>query len=172
MKVSERLSAFSRDLLSVQKDLLYFAYKLTGDSDDAHDLLQETSLRLLDNREKYVSDTNFKSWAYTVMRNLFINNYRKVLREQTYVDTSENLYQLNLSQDSGLDTPQGTVSLREINAAIDSLSADYRAPFRLYTEGYKYEEISEALSLPLGTVKSRIHYARRRLQELLRDYRG
>lgn len=172
MKVSERVSAFSRELLSVQKDLLNFAYKLTGDGDDAHDLLQETSLRLLDNREKYVPDTNFKSWAYTVMRNLFINNYRKILREQTYVDTSENLYHLNLSQDSGLDTPQGTVSLIEINAAIDSLSADYRVPFRLYTEGYKYEEISESLSLPLGTVKSRIHYARHRLQEVLRDYRG
>ena len=87
---------FKKDLLGVQDDLLRFAYKLTSDREEANDLLQETSLKALDNEEKYTPDTNFKGWIYTIMRNIFINNYRKVVRDQTFVDTTDNLYHLNL----------------------------------------------------------------------------
>ena len=86
---------FTQDLLGVQNDLLRFAYKLTSDREEANDLLQETSLKALDNEEKYTPDTNFKGWIYTIMRNIFINNYRKVVRDQTFVDTTDNLYHLN-----------------------------------------------------------------------------
>ena len=85
---------FTQDLLGVQNDLLRFAYKLTSDREEANDLLQETSLKALDNEEKYTPDTNFKGWIYTIMRNIFINNYRKVVRDQTFVDTTDNLYHL------------------------------------------------------------------------------
>ena len=86
---------FKKDLLGVQDDLLRFAYKLTSDREEANDLLQETSLKALDNEEKYTPDTNFKGWIYTIMRNIFINNYRKVVRDQTFADTTDNLYHLN-----------------------------------------------------------------------------
>lgn len=81
-----RTASFAQNLLSVQTELLHFAYKLTSNQEDANDLLQETSLKALDNEEKYTAETNFKGWMYTIMRNIFINNYRKVLRDQTYVD--------------------------------------------------------------------------------------
>lgn len=93
--------SFRKDLLAVQEELLRFAYKLTSDREEANDLLQETSLKALDNEDKYEPDTNFKGWMYTIMRNIFINNYRKIVREQTFVDQTENLYHLSLPQDSG-----------------------------------------------------------------------
>ena len=94
-----RTTNFDQQLINVQDDLLRFAYKLTADQDDANDLLQETSLKALDNEEKFEPETNFKGWIYTIMRNLFINNYRKQNREQTFVDQTENLYYLNLKQE-------------------------------------------------------------------------
>lgn len=98
---------FTQDLLGVQNDLLRFAYKLTSDREEANDLLQETSLKALDNEEKYTPDTNFKGWIYTIMRNIFINNYRKVVRDQTFVDTTDNLYHLNTPHDLTLDSTEG-----------------------------------------------------------------
>ena len=95
---------FKKDLLGVQDDLLRFAYKLTSDREEANDLLQETSLKALDNEEKYTPDTNFKGWIYTIMRNIFINNYRKVVRDQTFVDTTDNLYHLNLPRDAAFES--------------------------------------------------------------------
>ena len=94
--------SFRKDLIGVQEELLRFAYKLTANREEANDLLQETSLKALDNEEKYVPDTNFKGWMYTIMRNIFINNYRKIVRDQTFVDTTDNYYHLNLPQDSSL----------------------------------------------------------------------
>ena len=90
-----KTATFAQNLLNVQSDLLNFAYKLTADYEDANDLLQETSLKALDNEEKYTEETNFKGWIYTIMRNIFINNYRKTLRDQTYVDQTDNSYFIN-----------------------------------------------------------------------------
>ena len=97
---------FQKDLLGVQDDLLRFAYKLTSDREEANDLLQETSLKALDNEDKYMPDTNFKGWMYTIMRNIFINNYRKLVRDQTFVDQTDNLYHLNLPQESGFQSTE------------------------------------------------------------------
>lgn len=107
---------FTQDLLGVQNDLLRFAYKLTSDREEANDLLQETSLKALDNEEKYTPDTNFKGWIYTIMRNIFINNYRKVVRDQTFVDTTDNLYHLNTPHDLTLDSTEGAYDLKEMPA--------------------------------------------------------
>ncbi len=84
--------SFKKNLLGVQEELLRFAYKLTADREEANDLLQETSLKALDNEDKYIPDTNFKGWMYTIMRNIFINNYRKIVRDQTFVDHTDNLF--------------------------------------------------------------------------------
>ena len=162
---------FQAKLLSVQRNLLNFAYTLTSNRDDAYDLLQDTTLKALDNEDKYVANTNFKGWVFTIMRNIFINNYRKVVRSATVIDQTEDLYHLNLPQESGLDTPEGSLAAGEITAAINSFSDEYRIPFSMHVAGYKYNEIAEKMDLPLGTVKSRIFFARQRLQKMLKDYR-
>ena len=162
---------FTQNLLGMQSELRRFAMKLTADKEEADDLLQETSLKALDNEDKYTPDTNFKGWMYTIMRNIFINNYRKTVRDQTFVDQTENLYHLNLPQDSGFDSTEGNYDLKEIRRIVNSLPKEYRVPFSMYISGFKYREIADRLGLPIGTVKSRIYFTRQRLQRDLKDFR-
>ena len=150
---------------------LRFAYKLTTDREEANDLLQETSLKALDNEDKYMPDTNFKGWMYTIMRNIFINNYRKVVRDQTFVDRTDNLYHLNLPQDTGFESTEKAYDLKEMHRVVNSLPKEYRVPFAMHVSGFKYREIAEKLNLPLGTIKSRIFFTRQKLQEELKDFR-
>jgi len=164
-------SSFKASLLGMQNNLFAFAMKLTLDKDDAHDLVQDTTLKALSNEEKFAENTNFKGWMLTIMRNIFINNYRKSVREKTIVDSSQNQYHLNLSQETGLDTPDGAYTIGEISDIIAGFPEDARIPFSMHIAGYKYEEIAEALSMPLGTVKNRIFTTRRLLRQILKDYR-
>ena len=168
MKTNE---SFKQRVLGLQGNLLSFAYQLTTNKDEARDLLQDTTLKALDNEEKYVDNTNFKGWIFTIMRNIFINNYRQTVRKATVIDQTEDLYHLNISQDSGFSSPEGSYAVKEINEALDSFSDDYRIPFNMYVAGYKYNEIADKMGLPLGTVKSRIFFARKRLREQLQDFR-
>ena len=163
--------SFRKDLVGVQEELLRFAYKLTTDREEANDLLQETSLKALDNEEKYTPDTNFKGWMYTIIRNIFINNYRKVVRDQTFIDHTDNLYHLNLPQDAGFESTEKTYDLKEMHRVVNALPKEYRVPFAMHVSGFKYREIAEKLNLPLGTVKSRIFFTRQKLQEELKDFR-
>ncbi len=162
---------FIERLLKIQDNLYNFAYMLTSDRESAMDLLQDTTLKALDNRDKYIDNINFKGWAFTIMRNIFINNYRRVIRSQTMVDQTEDLYHLSLPQESGFDTPDGSFTIKEISKAIASFPYEYRVPFSMHVAGYKYQEIAAYMKLPLGTVKSRIFFARQRLQIILKDYR-
>ncbi len=162
--------SFAKRLMGLQSNLLNFAYTLTSNRDDAHDLLQDTTLKALDNQDKYIDNVNFKGWVFTIMRNIFINNYRKIIRNQTIIDQTEELYHLNLPQDSGIETPEGAYAINEIIKCIDEFADDYRIPFSMHISGFKYHEIAEKMNLPIGTVKSRIFFARKRLQETLRDY--
>jgi RNA polymerase sigma factor, sigma-70 family len=144
---------------------------LTADREEANDLLQETSLKALDNEEKYTAETNFKGWVYTIMRNIFINNYRKALRDQTYVDQTDNQYYLNQNFDIEGDSTEGSYDLKEMRRIVNALPKEYRIPFSMYVSGFKYREIADKLGLPLGTVKSRIYFTRQKLQEELKDFR-
>lgn len=164
-------TTFQEKLLSVQRNLLNFAYTLTTNREDAYDLLQDTTLKALDNEDKYVDNVNFKGWVFTIMRNLFINKYSATVRSAVVIDRSDDLYHLNLSQESGFETPEGALSTIEINAAINRFSDDYRVPFSMFIAGYKYAEIAEHMDMPLGTVKSRIFLARQKLKSALADYR-
>lgn len=156
---------FQDRLLGLQDNLLNFAYMLTANREEAKDLLQDTTLKALDNEDKYIDNVNFKGWVFTIMRNIFINNYRRVVRNQTIIDQTEDLYHLNLPQDSGFASPEGSFTVKEITTAINSFSEEYRIPFSMH------HEIAEKMDLPLGTVKSRIFFARQRLQEMLKDYK-
>lgn len=162
---------FKKRLLGLQSNLFNFACQLTANKEAAQDLVQDTTLKVLDNEAKYVDNVNFKGWVFTIMRNIFINNYRRQVRCATVVDTTEDLYHLNLSQESGLSSPEGSFAAKEISVAINAFSQEYKLPFTMYIAGYKYAEIAEKMNLPLGTVKSRIFFARKRLQKILSDYR-
>ena len=111
---------FKNRLIGLQGNLLSFAYQLTSNREQAEDLLQDTTLKALDNEEKYVDNVNFKGWIFTIMRNIFINNYRQTVRKATVIDQTEDLYHLNISQDSGLDTAVGSYAVKEISSALNS----------------------------------------------------
>ena len=164
-------ATFTTELVGVQDELLRFAYKLTADRDEANDLLQDTSLKALDNEEKYEPATNFKGWIYTIMRNIFINNYRRIVREQTFIDTTENQYHLNTPQGEAFESTESTYDLKEMHRIVNALPKEYRIPFSMHIAGFKYREIAEKLNIPLGTVKSRIFFTRQRLQQELKDFR-
>ena len=162
---------FQSNLMSLQANMLNFAFMLTNNRDDAYDLLQDTTLKALDNEDKYADNTNFKGWVFTIMRNLFINNYRRGVRAATIIDTTDNLYHLNISQDSALESPEDSYGASEITSAINKLSDEYRIPFSMHVAGYKYNEIAQQMNLPLGTIKSRIFFARKKLQERFAESR-
>lgn len=164
-------SKFQNDLMKLQSNMLNFAYMLTSNRNDAYDLLQDTTLQVLDNESKYAENTNFKGWVFTIMRNIFIKNYRRTARAATMIDTTDNLYHINLSQDSGIESPEDSYGASEISAVIESFADEYRIPFSMHVAGYKYNEIAEQMNLPLGTVKSRIFFARKKLRERFVDYR-
>ena len=157
--------------MGIQENMMNFALMLTANRDDAEDLMQDTTLKVLDNREKFVDNVNFKGWVLTVMRNIFINNYHKIVRTQTLVDQGVDLYNLDVVNESGFDSPDGSFQIQEITKAIESLNNDLKIPFSMYLSGYKYNEIAEKLNLQLGPVKSRIFFARQDLQKKLKDYR-
>lgn len=171
MATLENNKVFESKLIDLQNNMMNFALTLTSNREEAKDLLQETTLRALDNKEKYYENVNFKGWVFTIMHNIFVNNYRRVVRSQTMIDQTENLYHLNMPQDSGFDTPEGAYTVAEIEKVIYSFSDEYKVPFSMHVSGFKYEEIAQQLGLPIGTVKSRIFFARKRLQEMLSDYR-
>ncbi len=161
---------FNYNLTGMQKHLEYFAKRLTSNESDAHDLLQETYLKALVFREKFVQKTNFKAWLFTIMKNIFINNYRRNVRARTLIDTTDNLYHLNSSGAAISITPESRIFEQEIRQTIEALEDDHRIPFEMHTQGFKYKEIAEALDISIGTVKSRIFFGRKKLMASLKDY--
>lgn len=162
---------FRQKLLGMQDYMRNFALSLTADEMDAEDLLQDTTLKVLGNKDKFVDNINFKGWVLTIMRNIFINNYHKVVRAQSVMDYSADASNVQVIGEGGEFTPEGSLDLKEISEAIQSLNSTIREPFSMYVSGYKYNEIAEHFGIPLGTVKSRIFLARQELQKKLRDMR-
>lgn len=160
---------FNHKLMGLQNNLKYFAYTLTSNYEDAQDLVQETYLKALTNREKFTDNTNLKAWTFTIMKNTFINNYRQNVRSNTILDKTDDLYYLNLSKESGIGLPDSDYSVKEIKKAIGTISEEQRTPFEMYNQGYKYKEIAEKLNLSIGTVKSRIFFTRKKLMESMKD---
>ncbi len=163
---------FSHRVAGLQDTLQYFARKFTKNEEDANDLLQETFYKALKYRDKFAERTNLKAWLYTIMRNTFINNYRKAIRANTIIDNTKELYYLNIPQQTGYVAPDSEYAEKELWHAIEMLEDEYRIPFEMHFQGYKYKEIAEELNLPIGTVKSRIFLARRKLSNFMKDERS
>ena len=161
---------FNTALLGLQDKLLYYALSLTSDHEKAEDLLQETFLKALVYRDKFAQNTNFKAWIYTIMKNTFINNYRRNVKSKNTFDGSNNDFHLKSSKDKSYPSPESIYSSKEITKCINALEDEYRVPFNMFLDGYKYKEIAEDLNLPLGTVKSRIFFTRKKLEKSLKDY--
>jgi RNA polymerase sigma-70 factor (ECF subfamily) len=151
------------------KSLKGFAYNFTRNVTDAEDLLQDTLLKALRYKDNFQEGTNFKGWLFTIMRNIFINNYKRKKLQNTITDHSNNQYYLNYGKVSE-DTVNNRVNEKDINKAISGLSYEFRTPFQMYVDGYHYDEIANAMSIPMGTVKSRIFHARKRLMEELSEF--
>ena len=162
---------FSYSLQKMTGSLKPFAMKLTRDTDDANDLLQDTLMKAFTNREKFTEGTNLKAWLYTIMKNTFITNYQRMVRRGTFVDTTENLHFLNSSNTLIENGVFGNFTLEDIQEAIGRLDSTYQTPFMMHFRGFKYHEIAEKLQIPIGTVKNRIHIARKLLKEDLMVYK-
>src|SRR5213595_1305787 len=156
---------FNQMLVNNSEFLKPFAVTLTRDSEAAQDLYQETLYRALANKDKYNVGTNIKAWLYTIMRNIFINNYRRKAKQNTIFDNTPEDYLINMKQSAVSNGAESGMRVKEIKNAIDLLPEIFKMPFLLYLDGYKYQEISEYLHEPLGTIKSRIHFARKLLKE-------
>jgi RNA polymerase sigma-70 factor (ECF subfamily) len=144
-----------------------FAYKLTKNSEEAKDLYQETAFRAISNVDKFIPGTNLKAWLLTIMKNIFINNYRKNVKTRTIIDSTDNLYYINSGTASIRNSAESNIMMNELGSMVESLDESLRIPFEMHYLGHKYQEIADTLNLPLGTVKSRIFFARKELKEMI-----
>jgi len=163
---------FGNTLINHSTFLEGVAIKFTKDRDEASDLKQDTFLKALANKDKYRPGTNIKGWLYTIMRNTFINQYRKRKSRNTFSDESENQYFINQKEAHPDSRTDGLITRNHIDSVIKKTDPHYVDSFLMHFEGYKYEEISNILEIPLGTVKSRIFLARKKLMNQLKDYRN
>ena len=153
------IQEFNTLVLNNSEGLKPFAITLTRDHESANDLCQETLYKAFAYREKYEPGTNIRAWLYTIMRNIFINDYRRNNRKKIVMET------IRYQQQSFVTSSDIGIRLKEINTAIHQLPAIFKTACILYLQGYKYHEIANALNEPLGTIKSRIHFAKKILQK-------
>ncbi len=155
------INNFSKEIISLEPNLSRYAYSLTLDSDDAKDLVQETFYKALNNQDKFDNDTNIKAWLYTIMKNTFINDYRRRIKKQAIFNRDVHEFVINSKPTD--TSPESDFNFRELNVLVNSLEPEFRIPFQMHDRGFKYQEIANELGLHLGTVKSRIHFSRQKL---------
>ena len=153
-----------------QNCLESFAMKFTKDVEDAHDLVQDTIVKAIRYHKLYKGGTNLRGWLYTIMRNTFINDYRRTVKRRAIVETSEDLSSFQLSRSAESNRAENKFVMEDINKAMAKLQPEYSVPFLKYFEGFKYHEIADELNIPIGTVKTRIHLARQVLKNQLKVY--
>jgi RNA polymerase sigma-70 factor, ECF subfamily len=159
---------FTHHFSQFQNTLHSFAVRLTNNENDAQDLVQETAYKAFKYRGMYQPQTNLRAWLMTIMRNTFINNYRQRKRRQTITDDTPNSFLLDSGAPAVLNAAPGAITFEELYSQVEKLEDWVRIPFLMHYQGFKYEEISNELQIPLGTVKSRIFFARKKLQEAVR----
>jgi len=161
---------FQNSLTGLQSKMFFFALSLTSNTDKANDLVQETYLRALTYQNKFSSDTNLMAWIYTIMKNTFINEYRRNVKARSTIETQSDRLHISFSRDDFYPSVDSIHAAKEIYKKIAMLEEEFREPFELFLNGYKYKEIAEKLDLPLGTIKSRIFFTRKKLSACLIDY--
>lgn len=151
----------------ISNKLYGYALRLTGNNMEAEDLVQETVFRAYKNLNSYHDGSNFKAWMNTIMRNMFINNYRKQ-KQREATGAMEN-YTLEKGQ---FVLNEGYHNLRqdEFLGALRKLDEIYLRPLLMVGEGYQYEEMAKSLNIPIGTLKSRIHHGRKKLRKILKGW--
>jgi len=147
-----------------------YALSLTHDMDDTKDLVQDTILKAYRYKDRFQAGTNLRGWLYTILKNSFINNYRRDQKRNTFIDSTENTYFLDIPSHNIHNDAELHFIRKDLEEAVESLPLDLKVTFRMNAEGYKYQEIAEELAIPIGTVKTRIFIARRILREKLKDY--
>jgi len=157
-------------VLEFEDRLRQYAYSLTTNQEDANDLLQDTYLKVMQYADRFSEDTNLKAWVFTIMRNTFINGYRRKCRSKVFTDESEDGYCLNQVPNNPCDATDMHLYVNEISKAISTMKEPQRVAFEMFMDGFKYYEIADILNLSIGTVKSRIHFARQKLMNTLSDY--
>lgn len=150
--------------------LKMYALHFTHDDEDANDLVQDTVLKAITYYNKFKEGTNLKGWLYTIMKNTFINNYRRFVKVSTLVTKSDEISSANLAFSATCNRGENKFVMDDIREALSELSDEYYVPFTMYFEGYKYHEIAIHLAIPIGTVKTRIHVARKSLKKSLKSY--
>ena len=161
---------FNHTIDELSGGLKPYALKLTHDMEEAKDLLQDTIFKAIKNREKFAEGTNLKAWLYTIMKNTFITNYQRMVRRSTFLDSTDNLHFINSTDSVISNLAYSKFTSDDIQEALEQLSETYRQPFLMYFRGFKYHEIAEELDIPIGTVKNRIHIARKELKSNLTAY--
>jgi RNA polymerase sigma factor (sigma-70 family) len=160
----------TQQIIRLRPTLRLFTQRFTRNREESQDLIQDTLVKALVNKDRFTTDTNLKGWLFTIMRNVFINNYRRLQRTRTVHDNTKDLYYLNVEDHDTLHSPASRYEYLELWKSIDELKEEFSIPFKMHTSGYKYEEIAEQLQLPLGTVKNRIFQARKEIQKKLKGY--
>ena len=160
----------THQITSLRSTLKTFTRRFTNDKEESSDLVQDTILKALMYKDRFTQDTNLKGWLFTIMRNTFINNYRKNQRARTSNDTTKELYYLHVEDTHTFNSPTSTYEYKDIWKNVNELKDELLIPFKMHTSGYKYHEIAEHLDLPIGTVKNRIFHARKEIQKKLTGY--
>lgn len=155
-------------LMKYEEMLRPFAYNLTKSIEATEDLVQETFYRALANQEKFNEGTSIKAWLFTIMRNIFINDYRRKKKHNTVSDSSDDLYLINSIKQVSKNGAERSFLSEDISKAMQGVSKDFTEPFLMHSNGFHYQEIADQLGIPLGTVKSRIFFARKELQSKLK----
>lgn len=161
---------FNHRIASLKDTLELFTRRFTKDQEESEDLIQDTVLKALTYRDKFKQNTNLKGWLYTIMRNTFINNYRKAQRAKTTHDDTKELYYLNVADTHTFNSPDTSYEYDDILNCMNDVKSDLLVPFKMHVEGFKYHEIADTLEIPIGTVKNRIFHARKEIQKKLVAY--
>ncbi|MDD2386468.1 MAG: sigma-70 family RNA polymerase sigma factor [Bacteroidales bacterium] len=160
---------FNTRLMTYENSLSYFALSLTRDPDTAKDLVQDTYLKAIQYRDKYTLDNNIKAWLFTILRNTYLNQVTRLSYKNTIKDDSDDSYIIKNTLPEN-ENAESIINTDEITSEINALNKEYRIPFQMFLDGFKYKEIAEEIDLPIGTVKSRIFFARKILMERLHEF--
>ncbi|MEO5977592.1 MAG: RNA polymerase sigma factor [Chryseolinea sp.] len=161
---------FTVQIAGMRSTLQSFTRRFTHDREDSNDLVQDTMLKALTYKEKFKEDTNLKGWLFTIMRNTFINNYRKNQRMMTTSSAAKEHIVLSVREEDTFKQPQESMEFKEIWRNLNNLKEELLTPFKMHLSGYKYHEIADHLKIPIGTVKNRIFHARKEVQKNLIGY--